>query len=84
MVPKGKHILLSRLIAPGQWSLVVSSQPIYSYEPSAKLAEVPLKAEQMSDPVDALLIHLANSAGQGVIEITWGTQKLSASFKQAS
>ena len=84
VVPKGTHVLLARLIAPGQWSLVVSSQPIYSYEPSAKLAEVPLKAEQLKDPVDALAIQLSNQSGQGVIEISWGTQKLTGSFKPAS
>jgi hypothetical protein len=84
VVPKGTHVLLARLVAPGQWSLVVSSQPIYSYEPSAKLAEVPLKVEQMKDPVEALAIQLSNQAGQGVIEISWGTQKLTASFKPAS
>jgi Protein of unknown function (DUF2911) len=84
VVPKGKHVLLARLIAPGQWSLVVSSQPIYSYEPSAKLAEVPLKLEQMKDPVEAMAIQLSNEAGQGIIQITWGTQKLTASFKPAS
>jgi len=84
VVPKGKHVLLARLAAPGQWSLVVSSQPIYSYEPSAKLAEVPLKLEQLKDPVEALTIQLSSAGGQGVIQITWGTQKLTASFKPAS
>lgn len=84
VVPKGKHVLLARLIAPGQWSLVVSSQPIYSYEPSAKLAEVPLKLEELKDPAEALTIQLSSAAGQGVIQITWGTQKLTASFKSAS
>jgi Protein of unknown function (DUF2911) len=84
VVPKGKHVLLARLIAPGQWSLVVSSQPIYSYEPSAKLAEVPLKLEQMKDPVEALSIQLSSESGQGIIQIAWGTQKLTASFKAAS
>ena len=84
MVPKGKHVLLARLAAPGQWSLVVSSQPIYSYEPSAKLAEVPLKLEQLKDPVEALTIQLSSAGGQGVIQITWGTQKLTASFKPVS
>ena len=82
-VPKGKHVLLARLIAPGQWSLVVSSQPVNHYEPSAKLAEVPMEVQQQSDPVEELTISLSNEAGRGVIVISWGTQKLVAAFRPA-
>jgi hypothetical protein len=82
-VPKGKHVLLARLIAPGQWSLVVSSQTINQYEPSAKLAEVPLKVQQQNVPVDELTINLSNEGGRGVIVISWGTQKQVAAFKPA-
>jgi len=83
-VPKGKHVLLARLSAPGQWSLVVSSAPVSHYEPSAKLAEEPMTVEQGKDSVEDLTISLTNNSGEGVIEISWGTQKLSASFKPAS
>ncbi len=82
-VPKGKHVLLARLIAPGQWSLVVSSQPINRYEPSAKLAEVPMEVQQQSAPAEELTISLSNEAGRGVIVISWGTQKLVAAFRPA-
>jgi hypothetical protein len=82
-VPKGKHVLLARLIAPGQWSLVVSSQPVSHYEPSAKLAEVPMEVQQLSAPVDALTVNLSNDGGRGVIVISWGTQKLVAAFRPA-
>jgi hypothetical protein len=82
-VPKGKHVLLARLVAPGQWSLVVSSQPVNHYEPSAKLAEVPMEVQQQSAPVEELAISLSNEAGRGVIVISWGTQKLTATFRPA-
>lgn len=82
-VPKGKHVLLARLISPGQWSLVVSSQTVNHYEPSAKLAEVPMEVQQLSAPVDELTINLSNDSGRGVIEISWGAQKLVAAFKAA-
>jgi hypothetical protein len=82
-VPKGKHVLLARMIAPGQWSLVVSSQPVSHYEPNAKLAEVPLEVQQLSAPVEELTISLSNDGGRGVIVISWGTQKLVAAFRQA-
>lgn len=83
-VPKGKHVLLARLSAPGQWSLVVSSAPVNHYEPSSKLAEEPMTIEQGKDSVEDLTINLTNNSGEGVIEISWGTQRLSASFKPAS
>jgi Protein of unknown function (DUF2911) len=82
-VPKGKHVLLARLVGPGQWSLVVSSQPVSHYEPSAKLAEVPMEVEQLSAPVDEMTINLSNDGGRGIIVISWGTQKLTAAFRPA-
>jgi len=82
-VPKGKHVLLARLIAPGQWSLVVSSESINHYQPSAKLAEVPMEVQQLSAPVEELTINLSSEGGQGIIAISWGTQKLSAAFRPA-
>lgn len=83
-VPRGKHVLLARLVAPGQWSLVVSTEAVNRYEPRSKLAEVPLKLEQQKDPVNELTIRLSNEGGQGVIEISWGTDRLFASFEPAS
>jgi len=82
-VPKGKHILLARLIEPGKWSLVVSTKSSSSYEPSAKLAEVPMEFIQGKDAVEELNIVLSNENGRGVIEIAWGTARLKATFSHA-
>jgi Protein of unknown function (DUF2911) len=83
-VPKGKHVLLARLSAPGQWSLVVSNATVSHYEPSTKLAEEPMTVEQGKDSVEALAIALTNNGGQGTIEISWGTERLLAAFKPAT
>jgi|GEM_PF-1206784 len=82
-IPKGKHVLLARFVQPGEWTLVVSSKDRMHYEPSAKLAEVPMEVQDVKDPVEAMTIQLANQGGRGVIEIAWGTQHLIASFTPA-
>lgn len=83
-VPKGKHILLARLIEPGKWTLVVSNKPAQQYDPSAKIAEAPMELRESNDPVEELNIQLSNQDGRGVIEIAWGTSRLVASFTPAN
>ncbi len=82
-VAKGNHILLTRLAEPGKWSLVVSSKGAMQYEPSARLAEVPIELQEGKESVEELTITLTNKDGRGVIEIAWGTSRLSASFAPA-
>lgn len=83
-VPKGRHVLLAHFTAPGQWSLIISSEPAGRYQPAAKLAEVPLRLEEQPTSVEELTINLESDGGSGTIEIAWGTSKLEASFKPAS
>ena len=83
IVPKGKHILLARLVEPGKWTLVFSSKSVFQYEPSAKLAEVPLTLEEASDSAELVTIQVTDKDGTGVIEIAWCKMRLSASFKPA-
>ena len=82
-VAKGEHILLARLAEPGKWSLVVSAKSANQYEPSARLAEVPLELQDAKDSVEEMMITLTSKDGRGVIEIAWGTSRLSASFAPA-
>ena len=82
-VPKGRYVLLARYVQPGQWTLVVSSKDRMHYEPSAKLAEVPMEVQDAKDPVEELTIQLTNKGGRGVIEVAWGNQRLMASFAAA-
>ncbi len=79
-VPKGKHVLLARLIEPGKWSLVFSTKSAHDYEPSAKVAEVPLEFREEKDSVEEVTIRVSSKSGSGTIEISWGTSRLSASF----
>lgn len=79
-VPKGKHILLARLIEPGKWALIVSSKPASQFEPSARIAEVPLELSDAGDSVEEMAIRLSSQGGRGTIEIAWGTHRLTAAF----
>jgi len=82
-VAKGKHILLARLAEPGKWSLVVSGKSAFQYEPSAKIAEVPLEFKEAKDLVEELTLTLTGKNGNGTLEIAWGTLRLTASFAVA-
>lgn len=82
-VPKGKHILLAHYMGPGKWSLIVSSKPASQYEPGAKLAEVPMDVQEGKDPVEETTIQLSAKDGEGVIEIAWGSARLTGSFSVA-
>jgi len=82
-VPKGKHILLSHYSGPGKWSLVVSSKAASQYEPGAKLAEVPMEVQESKAPEEEVTIQLSPKGSQGVIEIAWGTMRLTGSFSAA-
>jgi hypothetical protein len=81
IVPKGKHILLAHLVEPGKWTLVFSSKSVFEYEPSAKIAEVPLSLEDTSDSAELVTIKVADKDGTSVLDIAWGKMRLSASFK---
>jgi Protein of unknown function (DUF2911) len=82
-VPKGKYVLLARLIEPGKWTLVVSRQPISKYEPSAKAAEIPLILGKDAKPAEEVTISLTGRGSRGQIEIRWGTLRLTGSFSAA-
>ncbi len=82
-VPKGKYILLARLVEPGHWTLVLSTKSVNQYEPSAKVAEAPLELEQNQSAVEDLTINLTGQSGQGTLEIAWGAMRLRGSFVAA-
>lgn len=82
-VAKGKHILLARVAEPGKWSLVVSSKSAFQYEPSAKIAEVPLELGEAKDSVEELTLTLSGKNGKGTLEIAWGTLRLIGTFAVA-
>lgn len=80
-VPKGKYILLARLVQEGKWLLTLSRKGAVDYEPSAKVAEVPMDVIDAPSVVEELTIRInAKKDGRGVIEVTWGNALLQASF----
>ena len=79
-VAKGKHILLTRLAEPGKWTLIVSSKGAFQFDDSAKIAEIPLEIKEAKDSVEELTLTLSNQGGKGILEIAWGTSRLTASF----
>jgi hypothetical protein len=83
VVPKGKHILLAKLVEPGKWTLVFSSKSVFQYEASAKIAEVPLTIEEANDSDEMVTLKLTDQGGSGVLEIAWGKMRLTTSFKPA-
>ena len=82
-VAKGKYFLMARYVEAGRWTLVVSSKERRTYEPSSKLAEIPMTVEEGQAPVDAMDIQLASKVGQGELQIAWGTFRLTATFAPA-
>lgn len=82
-VAKGKYYLLAVLVQGGEWALVVSRQPIDQYEPSAKVAQIPLAFSEGGPSVEEMTIHLAGRGQSGRIEIQWGTMRLTGSFSAA-
>ena len=83
IVPKGKHILLAKLVEPGKWALVFSSKSVFQYEESAKVAEVPLAFEDANTSDEMVTLKLTEQGGTGVLEIAWGKMRLTTSFKPA-
>lgn len=82
-VPKGKHILLAQMVEPGKWLLLVSTKAYDAYDPSAKIAETPMKVENGHDSVEQMTIKLTGRGNQGDFEVAWGTSRLAATFSVA-
>ncbi|HUY13056.1 MAG TPA: DUF2911 domain-containing protein [Terriglobia bacterium] len=79
-VPIGKHYLLVRYITKGAWSLLFSSKPPEDYEPSAKVAEVPIQLETSKDPDNELSIRLEGHGQKCTLIISWGSLRLTGIF----
>ncbi|MGH9432474.1 MAG: DUF2911 domain-containing protein [Terriglobia bacterium] len=82
-VPQGEHYLVARYIERGAWSLLFSSKPAQDYEPSAKVAEVPVRFQTSKDPQDELTIRLEGRSQKGTLVISWGTLRLTGRFSVA-
>jgi Protein of unknown function (DUF2911) len=82
-VPKGKHILLAQLTEPGKWVLLVSTKAFDAYDPSAKIAETPMKVENGQASVEQMTLKLSSRGNDGDVVVAWGTSRLAATFSVA-
>jgi hypothetical protein len=82
-VPKGKHILLALQDEAGKWWLIASTKSNFEYEPSAKIAQVPMELSKGHEAVEQLEIQLSGKDDRGTIEVAWGTLRLAATFAPA-
>lgn len=80
VVPPGKHYLFVRWVEPGLWTLVVSSVPLPQYQPSTKLAEIPMRLERIPRPVEKLTIALVRRRASEQMDVSWGTYRLACAF----
>lgn len=79
-VRSGKHILLVRYVAPGKWSLVISSSPAVAYTPKSRIAEALAHFETQSRSIDQLTIRILTQSSGGTVAIAWGRYRLSVPF----
>jgi hypothetical protein len=80
-LPKGKYILRATKVSEGQWQLNV-------HRPSAenarqhgeKVADVPLAASTLPEPVETFTIELSGQDKKGELALKWGTAAFKAPF----
>ncbi len=82
-VPAGTHFVFVRWVDPGLWTLVISSKPLPQYQPSTKLAEVPMRLERIRKPAEEVTISLVRQGALARLAVSWGTYRLVCSFRRA-
>lgn len=83
VIPPGRYGLWTKRTKDG-WNLIVNEFPdVWStqHEPSADLAEVPMKVGTLDTPSETLEIRIEEQDGGGVIKIEFGSDQLIATFK---
>ena len=73
-VPKGEYVLTATKRGEGQWQLNVLTKE------KAKVADVPLVAEKLKEPVETLTIDLKGEKDEGEFRLSWGDTALKAAF----
>lgn len=73
-VPKGEYVLTATKLAEGQWQLNVFTKE------KAKVADVPLLAEKLKEPVETLTIDLEGGKDTAEFRLSWGGTALKTAF----
>jgi len=82
-VPKGEYSLWTRKEGSG-WNLVFNKQHGQwgtQHDPAQDLGSTPLKESKGAKSEEMVTLNLANEGDGGALNIQWGDQVLSASFK---
>jgi hypothetical protein len=76
VVPQGVYVLRAKLAAPREWLLILGT------EQNSRVAEVPLKFEQINTSAESMKISLDSTAGGGRFVLQWGKLALSTDFSK--
>ena len=77
----GKYAIFARPDEQKNWTLLVSSAIKRPLDPATVVLSAPLKFAKDGAPQDVLKITLGKSGDGGMLEVAWGTYRLSNSFK---
>jgi hypothetical protein len=73
-VPAGSYTLSATKLAEDAWQLVVSDGA------KNKVAEIPLELSKIPESVEMFTIELSKKEGAGLLQMSWGTARLSTGF----
>ena len=85
-VPKGSYSLFLKKVDAEKFELTVNSQTGQwglQHDASKDVAQVPLKKETLTSPVEIFKMDLKSAPKGGVLVLSWGTMQLSAEFQFA-
>ncbi len=81
-VPAGSYTLFT-LPAPDGWQLIVNRQTGQwgtEYDPAQDLARIPLRVEELAQPVEAFTISVEPQGAGGVLALAWAETRASVPF----
>ena len=85
-IPKGSYSLFLKKIDADKFELTFNSQTGQwglQHDAEKDVAEVPMKKEALSSPVEIFTIDLKAAPKGGILDLSWGAAKLSAEFQFA-
>lgn len=85
-IPKGAYSLFLKKAAADRFELIFNSQTGQwglQHDVTKDFAQVPLKTETLSSPVEVFTIDLKPAPKGGIVLLTWGTMALSSEFQFA-
>lgn len=85
VAPEGTYSLFLKRVSETQWSLIVNEQTGQwgtEHDPRQDLLGIPMKSEELDEPVEQLTIELTRETDQtGILSIAWGHEILKQRFR---